>query len=97
MISNQESRKNVLETIHKIKNDTKTYYIVKTIVSFTTGLLSYFLMVSFKLDFAVFWAFLIFILNFIPYVGSITSLIFPITIALIQKDISLFDLSIIST
>lgn len=96
MISNEEKRKNILNIIYKIKSDTKAYFIVKTIVSFITAILSYILMISFKLDFAIFWAFLIFILNFIPNVGSIIALIFPITIALIQKDISLFSLSFIS-
>ncbi|MDQ7009356.1 MAG: AI-2E family transporter [Candidatus Gracilibacteria bacterium] len=97
MISDENKRKNVSETINKIKNDTKAYFIIKTIVSFITATLSYFVMASFGLDFAIFWAFLIFILNFIPNVGSIIALIFPISIALIQKDISLLSLSFIAS
>jgi len=95
IISNYEKRNNVIETIEKIKNDTKAYFIIKTIVSFITAFLSYLVMASFNLDFAVFWSFLIFILNFIPNVGSIIALSFPIAIALIQKDMSLLSFSFI--
>lgn len=97
VISDEEKRNNVIETLNKIKTDTKAYFIVKTIVSFITAILSYFVMASFGLDFTIFWAFLIFILNFIPNIGSIIALIFPISIALIQKDISLFSLSFITS
>jgi len=97
MIANEEKRENVVETIIKIKNDTKAYFIIKTIVSSITASLSYLVMASFNLDFAVFWSFLIFILNFIPNVGSIIALSFPIAIALIQKDMSLLSFSFITS
>jgi len=96
VISDEDRRKSVLETIHKIKKDTKAYFIIKTIVSFVTALLSYIIMILFALDFAIFWAFLIFILNFIPSVGSIIALLFPISIGLIQKDISFLSFALMS-
>ena len=40
----------------------------------------------FGLDFAILWAFIIFLFNFIPNLGSIISTAFPIIIALIQFD-----------
>ena len=97
IISNEEKRKSVVETINKIKQDTKAYFIIKTIVSLVTAIISYIVMIIFNLDFAVFWAFLIFILNFIPSVGSIIALLFPISIALIQKDMSFISFTIISS
>lgn len=86
MVIDKEKRKNISATIYTIKNDIKAYFIIKSIVSFITALLSYFIMLLFWLDFAIFWAFLIFILNFIPNIGSIIALIFPITISLIQYE-----------
>ena len=86
MISDNIKRENISNTIEIIRNDTKAYFIIKSIVSFITAFLSYLIMISFWLDFAIFWAFLIFILNFIPNIGSIIALIFPITLSLIQYD-----------
>lgn len=97
IFTNEEKRENIKETIIKIKNDTKAYFIIKTIVSLITASLSYIVMISFKLDFAIFWAFLIFILNFIPNIWSIIALFFPISIALIQKDINLISFSFITS
>ncbi len=57
--------------ISKIQNDVKTYFLIKTITSFATWALTYFTLLWFWVDFALFWAFSIFILNFIPTIGSI--------------------------
>ncbi len=86
VILDETKRKTVLETINKIKKDTKAYFIIKTIVSFITASLSYIVMLILGLDFAIFWAFIIFVLNFIPNIGSIIALLFPISISLIQYD-----------
>lgn len=86
MVNNKVKRINISDTIDTIKNDTKAYFIIKSIVSLITAILSYFIMLIFWLDFAIFWAFLIFILNFIPNIGSIIALIFPIIISLIQYE-----------
>ena len=54
-------------------------------VSFITGALSYGALVIFDVDAALFWAFLIFILNFIPTVGSLIATIFPALFAVVQQ------------
>lgn len=96
-ISNEEKRKNLNRTLQKIKADTKAYFIIKSAVSFITATFSYIIMIIFNLDFSVFWAFLIFILNFIPNVGSIIALIFPIILSLIQGFDTLIPFFSIST
>ncbi|HOO93907.1 MAG TPA: AI-2E family transporter, partial [Opitutales bacterium] len=52
--------------------------------SVATGLISYVIMTWVGLEFASFWALLIFLLNYIPSVGSILATLFPSLLALMQ-------------
>lgn len=79
-------KENLLFTIQKIKKDVKSYFLIKSIVSFSTGFLSYLAMAVIGLDFALFWAMLIFLLNFIPNVWSVIAVSFPVVLSLIQYD-----------
>jgi predicted PurR-regulated permease PerM len=74
----------VREIIQRIDKDIQTYLGVKTVVSLITGGLSYLIMRLVSLDFAEFWALLIFVLNFIPTIGSIFSTLFPTILAIVQ-------------
>jgi predicted PurR-regulated permease PerM len=58
---------------------------MKTVVSLLTGILSYIVLAIIGVDFAVFWAFLIFLLNYIPTIGSLIATIFPALMALLQE------------
>lgn len=90
MISNPEKRENVLEVLEKIETDMKWYFFIKVIVSILTAILSYFIMIIFGLNFSIFWALLIFILNFIPNIGSIIAVFFPALLSLIQPEFSIY-------
>jgi predicted PurR-regulated permease PerM len=66
-------------------SDTISRYIsLKTFVSFITGFASYIVLIIIGVDSALFWSFLIFILNFIPNIGSLVATVFPAMIALFQ-------------
>ncbi|MCX7712329.1 MAG: AI-2E family transporter [Chthoniobacterales bacterium] len=84
LLPNPEQRKIVMQIIDRIDKDIQTYLGVKTLVSIITGLLSYGIMRLVKLDFAEFWALLIFVLNYIPTIGSIFSTLFPSLLAIVQ-------------
>jgi AI-2 transport protein TqsA len=86
MISDPIRKKRIFDIIEKIKVDVKSYFVIKTLVSFVTASLSYIVMRGFWLDLAVFWAFLIFVLNFIPSIGSVIAVSFPALLSLIQFD-----------
>jgi AI-2 transport protein TqsA len=60
-----------MQILERINDSVKTYLTVKTFASFLTGGLSYLGLKLIGVDFAAFWAFLIFLLNFIPSIGSI--------------------------
>ncbi len=72
--------------LQRINNSVKTYITVKTLMSLLTGVLSYIVMRIIGVDFAIFWAFLIFLLNYIPSLGSIIATAFPALFALLQFD-----------
>jgi predicted PurR-regulated permease PerM len=70
--------------ISKIDNSVQRYIALKTIVSLSTGLLSYFTLLFIGVDAPAFWAFLIFVLNYIPNIGSLIATLFPAIFALFQ-------------
>ena len=74
------------DVLESVNEAIRAYFSVKLTVSLITAVASYLLMAFIGLDFAIFWAFLIFLLNFIPNVGSSIATIFPAVIALVQYD-----------
>jgi len=81
-----ERRKNAIRIIRRIDRDIHTYIGVKTAVSLTSALLAYILMRTVGLDFAEFWALLVFLLHFIPTIGIIVATILPTLLAAVQFD-----------
>lgn len=84
MYPDKERYNHVKELIAKIDHSIGSYMALKTVVSLLTGFLSYFALLIIGVDAPVFWAFLIFILNFIPTVGSLIATLFPAIFALLQ-------------
>lgn len=62
----------------------RTYLGVKTFTSLLTAVLSYAVFLALGLDYAFFWAFLIFLFNYIPTIGSITATLLPAMLAFLQ-------------
>lgn len=62
----------------------RQYLIAKTLISLLAGVLTTVILLLFGVDFALLWGFLAFLLNFIPNIGSILSVLFPFTISLLQ-------------
>lgn len=80
----KEHRKLVKNIISHITKDTQTYLGIKTLLSLATATASWLIMKWVGLDFAEFWALLIFFLNYIPNIGAIVATAFPAALALIQ-------------
>lgn len=72
--------------IESIDLKVRQYLIAKTLISLGTGAITTVILLIFGVDFALLWGFLAFLLNFIPNIGSIVAVIFPILIALLQFD-----------
>lgn len=67
-----------------IVEQTQNYLRLKTAMCFLTAGVTYFVLETFGVDFAGFWAVVVFLLNYIPTVGSILGAIFPALLALVQ-------------
>ena len=69
-----------------IDENMKKYMFMKTLMSVVTAVLSYFWLSYLGLQFAGVWAFIIFIMNYIPTIGTILSSALPILFSLIVAD-----------
>jgi len=73
-----------VKTISAVQNEIKSYFLYKTLLSLGTWFASYLVMLVAGLDYASFWALLIFMLNFIPNIGSIIAVAFPVLLSIVQ-------------
>ena len=73
----------VMWIIRQIGTDIKFYFVIKTGVSLVVWTVSYIILLAFGVDFALFWAFLIFLLNYIPNIWSIIAVLFPVSFSLV--------------
>lgn len=73
-----------VDILKDISQDLNSFFKIKTVASLVTGILSYIVLIAFGVDFAAFWALLIFLLNYIPTVGSMLATTFPVLVALVQ-------------
>lgn len=86
MFPEQQRQDSVMSILSHAQEDIEKYLWIKTLTSILTSLVSYFVLRLVGVDFAIFWAFTIFMLNFIPTIGSIIATLFPAVLALIQFD-----------
>jgi predicted PurR-regulated permease PerM len=77
-------REEIRELLHRMQVRIQTYLAIKTLMSVLTGGISYIVLVVVGVDFAVFWAFVIFLLNYIPTIGSLLGIILPALLTLVQ-------------
>jgi AI-2 transport protein TqsA len=64
----------------------QSYIGMKTAISLLTGVISYLLLRGVGVDFAALWGLLLFLLNFIPNIGSLLGVAFPALMTLLQFD-----------
>jgi len=84
MFPGNEQFSKINDLLKKLNNSINNYIWLKTVVSIITGVLSYVALLIIGVDSAFFWAFLIFLLNYIPTIGSLIATIFPALMSLLQ-------------
>ncbi len=74
------------ETISDIGVLVRQYITVKTVSNLVTATISFIIMKLIGIQFAGFWALLIFILNYIPIFGAASAITLPVMLALVQPE-----------
>ncbi len=70
----------------RIRHSIEKYLGVQTVISLMQTVVSYGFMAAVGLENALFWALVIFILNYIPIVGGFAAVILPVVFGLVQFD-----------
>lgn len=87
----EDGRANQMGDVVKTVNERIGRYLaLKTLVNVILGTICYVVLRFFDVDFPLFWAVMIGFSNYIPYVGSIVGVAFPVILSLAQFD-SLLD------
>ncbi|WP_456448147.1 AI-2E family transporter [Thiolapillus sp.] len=86
MFPDLERRRKIENMLQDIQVQIRQYLYIKTLVSALTGIISYAILVWVGVDYAPFWALLIFMLNFIPTIGSLIAVLLPTALSLVQFD-----------
>jgi len=84
IFKDEKQHAEIKETLAEISRSIQEYISLKTVVSIITAFASFIALYFIGLDAPIFWAILIFILNYIPTVGSLIATLFPTVIALCQ-------------
>jgi predicted PurR-regulated permease PerM len=74
----------IRQIIEAINRRIGSYLALKTLISLLLGVASYVVMRLFGLEFAALWAVLTAFLNFVPYVGSVLGVVFPVLMTIVQ-------------
>ena len=82
--STPEQSDKVRRLIREINMRISEYLLVKTLINIALGGVSFVILWAHGIDFALFWAVVIGVLNYIPYVGSLLGVLFPVVLSFAQ-------------
>ena len=83
----------IRELIQAVNRRIGSYLALKTLLSILLGVVCWVVMALYGLEFAALWAVLAAFLNFMPYIGSVLGVVFPVLMAIVQFE----DLGVILT
>ena len=87
-VANLSNNPQTVARIRQITTDINTrigsYLALKTCIGILLGAVSWVIMAFLGLEFAAFWAVLIALLNYVPYIGSFLGVLFPVAMSIVQ-------------
>ncbi|MGB3343786.1 MAG: AI-2E family transporter [Aequorivita sp.] len=84
VFTTEENHHRISGILRELEYSISDYLGVKTLVSFITGALSAVALLIIGVDAPVFWGLIIFLLNYVPTVGSLIATLFPVAFCLLQ-------------
>ncbi|MGJ8626185.1 MAG: AI-2E family transporter [Sulfitobacter sp.] len=79
-----EQAEKVIGVVSEINDQIANYLATKTAINVILGAISFVILFALGIDFALFWAILIALLNYIPYVGSMLGVALPVVLSIAQ-------------
>jgi AI-2 transport protein TqsA len=76
----------IVEVIEKVGNRSRRYLVTKTLINVATGTITFLILWVLGVDFPLVWGFLTFVVNFIPNLGSLITIVLPFMLSLVQFD-----------
>jgi AI-2 transport protein TqsA len=86
VLGSGDNQERVQAVLDQIDRDIRVYIRIKTTLAVITSALAYIVMASVGVDFAAFWAVMVFFFYYIPTVGSILAILAPAMLTLVQFD-----------
>jgi AI-2 transport protein TqsA len=86
ILGSGEHQERVQAVLSQIDHDIRVYIRIKTTLAVITSALAYTVMAAVGVDFAAFWAVMVFFFYYIPTVGSILAIVAPAILTLVQFD-----------
>ena len=82
----REERHNAFQVFLRVRDGVERYLWIQTVTGLIIAVASWGVMALVGLDNAIFWAFVIFIVNYIPIVGAVAAIVLPAIFAMVQFD-----------
>jgi len=86
VFSGREERQEAVRLFLRIRDDIESYLWIQTVLGGVIAVASWAVMMLIGLDDALFWAFLIFVVNYVPIVGAVVAIAAPVLFAMVQFD-----------
>ena len=86
LIPDPERRTRLTGILTRIQTEIQKFIWIKFVMGVLTGGITFAVLVAVGVDFATLWSFVVFLLSFIPTVGTLLGILFPSVLALLQFD-----------
>ena len=84
LFNEREERQEALAVFIRVRNGIERYLWIQTVTGAIIAVAAFALMAAIGLEDAFFWAFLIFVLNYVSIVGAVVAIVLPALFALVQ-------------